>query len=101
MSGLNCGKPSLVAWPTVSRSIDLLIAVDDRPAREAMRLAAESGVVSGETGTAGLGGLLELLRAGGVEAARKVLSVGEDTRVLIFNCEGATDPDAYRRIMAG
>jgi hypothetical protein len=27
--------------------------------------------------------------------------VGEDTRVLIFNCEGATDPDAYRRIMAG
>ena len=101
MSGLNCGRPSLVAWPTVSRSIDLLIAVDDRPAREAMRLAAESGVVSGETGTAGLGGLLELLRAGGEEAARKVLSVGEDTRVLIFNCEGATDPDAYRRIMAG
>jgi diaminopropionate ammonia-lyase len=101
MSGLNCGKPSLVAWPTVSRSIDLLIAVDDRPARVAMRLAAESGVVSGETGTAGLGGLLELLRAGGEEAARKVLSVGEDTRVLIFNCEGATDPDAYRRIMAG
>ena len=101
MSGLNCGRPSLVAWPTVSRSIDLLIAVDDRPAREAMRLAAESGVVSGETGTAGLGGLLELLRAGGEEAARKVLSVGEDARVLIFNCEGATDPDAYRRIMAG
>src|SRR5215204_5653073 len=101
MSGLNCGRPSLVAWPTVSRGIDVLIAVDDEPTREAMRLAAESGIVSGETGTAGLGGLLELLRAGEEEAARKALGVGEETRVLIFNCEGATDPDAYRRIMAG
>jgi diaminopropionate ammonia-lyase len=101
MSGLNCGRPSLVAWPAVSRGIDLLIAVDDEPAHEAMRLAADSGIVSGETGAAGLGGLLELLRAGGAEEARMTLGVGEDTRVLIFNCEGATDPDAYRRIMAG
>jgi diaminopropionate ammonia-lyase len=99
MSGLNCGKPSLVAWPTVSRGIDLLVAVDDEPAHEAMRLAADSGVVSGETGAAGLGGLLELLRAGRQEVARKAL--GEKTRVLLFNCEGATDPNAYRRIMAG
>jgi hypothetical protein len=29
------------------------------------------------------------------------LGVGEGTRILIFNCEGATDPDAYRKIMAG
>ena len=101
MSGLNCGRPSLVAWPTVSRGIDLLIAVDDDPAREAMRLTAEAGVVSGETGAAGLGGLLELLRAGEEEKARRALGVGEETRILLFNCEGATDPDAYRRIMAG
>jgi diaminopropionate ammonia-lyase len=99
MSGLNCGKPSLVAWPTVSRGIDLLVAVDDGPAREAMRLAADSGLVSGETGAAGLGGLLEILRTGGAEV-RRTLGIGEETRVLIFNCEGATDPDAYRRIMA-
>jgi diaminopropionate ammonia-lyase len=101
MSGLNCGRPSLVAWPTVSVGIDILVTIDDGPAREAMRLAAESGIESGETGAAGLGGLLELLRAGEEEAARKALGVGEDTRVLLFNCEGATDPDAYRRITAG
>jgi diaminopropionate ammonia-lyase len=101
MSGLNCGRPSLVAWPIVSRGIDLLVTIDDGPAREAMRLTAESGVVSGETGSAGLGGLLELLRAGEEEKMRRALGVGEETRVLIFNCEGATDPDAYRRIMAG
>jgi diaminopropionate ammonia-lyase len=100
MSGLNCGRPSLVAWPVVSRGIDLLVAVDDEPAREAMRLAAEAGVVSGETGAAGLGGLLELLRSEEGDEARRTLGVDGQTRVLLFNCEGATDPDAYRRIMA-
>jgi diaminopropionate ammonia-lyase len=100
MAGLNCGRPSLVAWPTVSAGIDLLVAVDDEPAREAMRLAARSGIVSGETGVAGLGGLLELLRAEKGEEARRTLGVGEKTCVLLFNCEGATDPDAYRRVMA-
>jgi diaminopropionate ammonia-lyase len=101
MAGLNCGRPSVVAWPTLRKSMDLLLAVDDEPTREAMRLVAGSGVVSGETGAAGLGGLLELLRAEEAEEARRALGVGEETRVLIFNSEGATDSRAYERIMAG
>lgn len=104
MAGLNCGHPSLVAWPTVSRGIDVLVAVDDEPPLEAMRLMAGSGIVSGETGAAGLGGLLELLRGGrspGQEEARRVLGVCAESRVLLFNCEGATDPDGYQRVMAG
>ena len=106
MAGLNCGRPSLVAWPTVSRGIDVLVAVDDEPAQEAMRLTAASGIVSGETGAAGLGGLLELLRRGGEspeqeEKARRALGVGGESRVLLFNCEGATDPDRYRELVGG
>jgi diaminopropionate ammonia-lyase len=101
MAGLNCGRPSLVAWPILSRTIDLLVAVDDEPAREAMRLAARTGVVAGETGAAGLGGLLRLLRPGEDEEARRLLDINENTRVLVFNCEGATDPEAYRMVVAG
>jgi diaminopropionate ammonia-lyase len=106
MAGLNCGRPSLVAWPTVVRGIDVLVAVDDEPAQEAMRLTAASGIVSGETGAAGLGGLLELLRRGGEspdqeEKARRALGVGAESRVLLFNCEGATDPDRYRELVGG
>lgn len=83
----------------MSRGIDVLAAVDDGPAREAMRLTAASGIVSGETGAAGLGGLLELLRGGGSEA-RRALGVSGKSRVLLFNCEGATDPDGYRGVVA-
>jgi diaminopropionate ammonia-lyase len=100
MAGLNCGRPSLVAWPILSRTIDVLMTMDDEPAREAMRLAARTGMVAGETGAAGLGGLLRLLRSGEGEEARRLLGMNEDTRVLVFNCEGATDPDAYQRIVA-
>jgi len=100
MAGLNCGRPSLVAWPILSRSMDVLVAVDDEPAREAMRLAARTGIVSGETGAAGLGGLLQLLHSGEGREARRLLGVNEDTSVLVFNSEGATDPDAYRRVVA-
>src|SRR5688572_5573034 len=38
MAGLNCGRPSLVAWPTLSRTIDLLVSVEDGPTREVMRM---------------------------------------------------------------
>src|SRR5215203_3144841 len=46
MAGLNCGTPSLVAWPTIAEGIDLFVAIDDEPVREGLRLAARSNVVS-------------------------------------------------------
>jgi diaminopropionate ammonia-lyase len=98
MAGLNCGTPSLVAWPIVSRGFDAFMAIEDERAREGMKLLARAGVVAGETGAAGVGGLLELLspRNG---SARSHLVLDESTRVLLISTEGATDPDAYERIV--
>jgi diaminopropionate ammonia-lyase len=93
MAGLNCGTPSSVAWPEVSAGIDLFMAVEDERAFEAMRAMAESGIVSGETGAAGLAGLVEL-GPGDAE-----LPAGDETRALLISTEGATDPEAYRRIV--
>jgi diaminopropionate ammonia-lyase len=100
MAGLNCGEPSMLAWPIVSAGVDAFVAVEDERAREAMRLLARAGVVAGETGAAGLAGLLELLTGPGRDAARAALGVTASTRVLLFITEGATDPVAYQRIVA-
>jgi diaminopropionate ammonia-lyase len=99
MAGLNCGTPSMLAWPIVSAGTDVFLEIDDDRAREAMRLLAGVGVVAGETGAAGLGGLIDLL--GGPDAARcrEFLKVDESTQVLIYVTEGATDPEAYRSIV--
>ena len=98
MAGLNCGQPSPVAWPTVSHGLDLFLAIDDDAARAAMRALAGVGVVAGETGAAGLGGLLAL-RHGTDPATRAACGLTPQARVLVFNTEGATDPDAYASVV--
>jgi diaminopropionate ammonia-lyase len=100
MAGLNCGEPSSVAWPEVSGGIDLFVAIEDGRALDAVRRMAEAGLVSGETGAAGLAGLLELL-GGDTRPASETVDAGADTRVLLISTEGATDPEAYRRIVEG
>jgi diaminopropionate ammonia-lyase len=90
MAGLNCGAPSLVAWPTVSAGIDVFAAVDDRDAEAAMRLLADDGVAAGESGAAGLAGLL---------AFRGELELSSRDQVLVVVTEGPTDPSAYERIV--
>jgi diaminopropionate ammonia-lyase len=96
MAGLNCGTPSVVAWPFVSRGYDAFVSVDDERAREGMRALARAGVVSGETGAAGVACLLELLDH---PDARKRLGVDGTTTVLLLSTEGATDPVAYEAIV--
>ncbi len=100
MAGLNCGSPSVAAWPAVSNGVDLFASVDDEWSRRAVRILASSGMVSGETGAAGLAGLLAVAEEGD-RRARRLLGLTEEARVLLFNCEGATDPGAYHRILSG
>ena len=81
MAGLNCGRVSPVAWPVIARGIEAYAAIDDRWAFAAVELLAADGVVAGESGAAGLAGLL---------AFRDALALGTDATVLVVNTEGAT-----------
>ncbi len=101
-SRLNCGTPSLLAWPVIRAGMDAFVAVEDGYAVEAMRLlAAGTGgdpkIVAGEAGAAGLAGLLALLEL--PLAERAPLRV--NGRVLLVNTEGDTDPANYRRVVGG
>jgi len=59
----------------------------------------DSRLVAGESGAAGLAGLLALCREPALAEARLELGLGADTTVLLINTEGATDPASYRRIV--
>lgn len=98
MAGLNCGTPSSAAWPFLRDGMEGFVAVEDDQAREAMRLLAGEGVVSGESGAAGLAGLLELVGGAGRDRAREVLGLTPRTRVLLLSTEGATDPANWERV---
>jgi diaminopropionate ammonia-lyase len=94
MAGLNCGTVSIVAWPALARGVDVFVAVGDADAERAVRDLAAAGIVAGETGGAGRAGLRALVEHGhdaGIDLRGR--------RALLVCTEGATDPEAYQRIV--
>lgn len=99
MAGLNCGTPSPVAWRLISTGIDAYIAIDDEFARQGMRALAAAGITAGETGAAGIGGMIGVFNSPANAAFRAVLGIESTTSVLAIVTEGATDPAAYAAII--
>jgi diaminopropionate ammonia-lyase len=99
MAGLNCGTPSLVAWPLMERGLDAMVAVSDGWAAAAMVSLADAGLVVGETGSSALAGLRAVMmdQAGG--PVRTALGLGRASSVLVLCTEGATDPAAWQQIV--
>ena len=96
MAGLACGMPSLLAWQELERAASAFMSIPDDAAIDAMRTLATHGVVSGESGAAGLAAFA--LAAADPEA-RAALALGGTSRVLLFSTEGATDPALYARLV--
>lgn len=96
MAGLNCGAPSSVAWPLLDEQVDAFIAIDDDVCGQAMRALAGVGIVSGESGAAGLAGLMAVA---GRSDVRDRLRLDVSSRVLVLNTEGATDPANYEAVV--
>ncbi len=100
MAGLNCGRPSLLAWEVLREGADGVITVTDESAKEAMRIFAKSGkrkaIVSGESGASGLAGLLTMKN---LPDGEKPEWLREVRSALVFNTEGDTDPEGYREII--
>lgn len=101
MGGLSCGTVSKIAWEILEPGADAAIAIDDRAAEATMRLlaagsAGDPPLVAGESGVAGLAGLIT---ATGDEAARDKLALDGTAQVVVVGSEGATDEDMYRTVV--
>ena len=82
----------------MSGGIDLYLAVPDSLIAEATRVLAGDGIVAGECGAAGLAAMIALSDDPELAEARGMLGLGETSRMLLICTEGATDPEAYRRL---
>ncbi len=96
MAGLNCGTPSLIAWPHMRDRFDAYTVIEDTYARQAMRLLAAEGIVAGETGASSLAALLALADTNRLHDAH----IDTTTRILLTLTEAATDPASYSAILA-
>ena len=102
MAGLSCREVSPLAWEVVGTGAHAFVTVPDDRVAPLMRRAARGAMgepfEGGESGVAGLLGLIEVAR---YEERRRAIGLDGRSRVLVFNTEGATDPELYRRIVAG
>lgn len=101
MAMLECYEPSLVAFRILERVADGFMTVDEASATEVMRRlaspqAGDPAVVAGESGGAGLAGVMTVLRDPALAAS---IGLGPQARVLVINTEGATDAALYERIV--
>jgi diaminopropionate ammonia-lyase len=101
MAGLDCGTPSTVAWPTLRDGLAGTITVDDPPVHRAMRDLAALGLTIGDCGAAPLAALRALVTDPECAPLREAVGLGTSTRVLLLATEGASDPEAYARTLAG
>jgi diaminopropionate ammonia-lyase len=101
MAMLECYEASYIAWRILSRVVDFFMTVDEEDAIEAMRQlalpnAGDPAIVSGESGGVGLAALNVMNRN---EDFRSRAGLDASSRVLVFNTEGATDPQLYERLV--
>lgn len=90
MAMLECYEASGVAWEVLSRAADAFMTVDEPDAVDAVQRLAQPGrndppVAAGESGAAGLAGLI---RAAADEAARGVIGLDDSARALVIISEG-------------
>jgi diaminopropionate ammonia-lyase len=101
MAGLACGEASLLAWQYLSHNANAFITISDQSAIEVMRALADGvkgdpPLVAGESAVAGLAAAL-VARLDPDQS--KLLGLSEDSRILVFGTEGATDPEVYQHIV--
>lgn len=101
MAMLECFEPSLVAWDILTRRASSFMTIEDVDAVEVMKILAyplsgDPQIISGESGGAGLAGFLKVSRD---PSLRAMAAITEQSRILVVNTEGATDPLLYKEIV--
>lgn len=101
MAGLACGETSPLAWRFLQPCVDAFMTIEDDQAVYAMRLLAAGGendspIVAGESGVAGLAGLLALRSDAALSA---LAGLDEHSRALVISTEGATAPATYTELV--
>jgi diaminopropionate ammonia-lyase len=61
----------------------------------AMGIDEDQHFAAGESGVAGLAGVLVAL---GDETLKRAVGLDANSRILVFGTEGATDPEIYRQL---
>ena len=104
MAGLACGEPNLIGWNILRDFPCAYISCDNYVAANGMRILAnpmgsDKAIEAGESGSVGIGVMDLLANHTAFKGIKEALGIGPQSKLLIFNTEGATDPVNYQEIL--
>lgn len=104
MAGLACGEPCSIAWEVLKDYADHFISCPDYVAAKGMRILGNpirgnEHIISGESGAAPFGCVAEIMTNPMCKHIKDELQLNENSRVLFFSTEGATDQENYRAVV--
>lgn len=104
MAGLACGEANSISWEILRDKTSFFVSLPDWAAAKAMRVLAapikgDPQVISGESGAAGMGLLMQLLTNPEYADFKEKAGIDENSQILLFSTEGDTDPDKYKKIV--
>jgi diaminopropionate ammonia-lyase len=106
MAGLDCGSVSSLAWKTLSSSLIGCVSISDELSEKSMKAFAkplknDPIIESGESGASALAALIGLCEQNKHIDFKKKIGLDKKSTVLLFNTEGATDPENYKNVIGG
>lgn len=89
MSGLNCGTPSMLAWPLIRDGLDGAVSIDDAADITATHDLGALGIAAGPCGGSGLAAARAVLTGDGAAERREHLRIDSSSTVLLVITEGS------------
>lgn len=104
MAGLACGEVNPISFDILKNHADCFISCDDEFSARGMRMLAkpqggDTAIVSGESGAIGTGLVSAIMEEESLKDLRDALGLDENSVVLLFSTEGATDPENYAKVV--
>lgn len=105
MAGLACGEPNTISWKILRDNSDFTVSCEDSISARGMRvlsspLGDDKRVISGESGSVGLGLFTVLLdNKEEYKEFLKELKLDENSKVLCISTEGDTDLQGYKNVV--
>lgn len=106
MAGLACAEPNPVAWPVIRDGADFMLSCSDEIAFLGMRKyyypeGEDAQVISGESGAVTLGALYKIMCDEEYASTKSALGLNENSKILLINTEGDTDPVNFQKVING
>lgn len=101
MGGLACGEPSMLVWDILKTGANAFCTIKDEASIAIMQFLAfpvgdDPAIVAGESAGAGLVAAIGAMQDA---KARIALGLDQNSRILVFGTEGATDPVSYQNLV--